>query len=127
MTCKVNGKTIDPTATPLRRVRLNAQCINGDSDNISIDYTVLWELQMEQMTAHWEAVPTTSEDIILQKKSVENTRYDTVLIRVDPAAQGLTDLACLCPYRWTVGDHIIITFPNSEDQNVGVEFMGKEV
>lgn len=125
MTCKVNGQVIPSDA--LRRIRLNAQCINGNTDTISIDYTVLWELQMEQLTVHWEAAPTTTEDIVLQKKSVENSRYDTVLIRVDPAAQTLTDLACLCPYRWTVGDHVIITFPNTEDQDVGVEFMGKEV
>ncbi len=128
MACKVNGETVDPSALPLNRVRLTAETINGNAETIAIDYTVLWELQMEQLTVHIEAIPANvTDEIILQKVSVDGTRFDTVLIRVNPNEENLIDMACLCPYRWTVGDHVVITFPNSDDQDVGVEFMGKEV
>lgn len=128
MVCKVNGETLDPSDVPLNRVRLTAKCENGAAETIALDYTVLWELQMEQMTVHLEAIPANvTDEIILQKVSVEGAKWDTVLIRVNPNETNLIDLACLCPYRWTVGDHVVITFPNSDDQDVGVEFMGKEV
>jgi hypothetical protein len=128
MGCKVNGVELDPSSVTLNRVRLTDECINGAGDTIAIDYTVLWELQMEQMIVHLEAVPTTvTDEIILQKVSVDGVRFDTVLIRVNPNEKNLIDLACLCPYRWTVGDRVVITFPNTEDVDVGVEFMGKEV
>jgi FlaG/FlaF family flagellin (archaellin) len=87
---------------------------------------------MEQMVAHWEAIPPTSEFIYLRKLSGTDARINTVLRRVDPSltasgGENLTDLACVIPFYWEVGDTVQITYANTDDQEVGVEIMLVEV
>lgn len=120
MSCFGDGQPLT-----VARFRLNDQCINGSAETISINFVAPCELQMEQLTAHWEAVPAISESLILSKLSVVNTRYNTVLRDVDPSAgeENITDLVCVIPFRWAKGDTVNIVYPNSNDQDVGVEIM----
>ena len=120
MSCFFNGEIRAP-----RHFRLTSECEAGQTESISIDLEAPCELQMEQLTCHWEAVPTTSEELKIEKISVDGSRFNTVLRAVDPstAVENITDLVCVIPFRWTKGDHVKLTYPNTDDQNVGAEIM----
>lgn len=132
MPCLVDGQPVCTTTDPVDAVRYreNAEAVATNTESIAINFVAPAELQMEQLTAHWGGVPTTSESIVLTKISVETgARYDTVLRSVDPSvgAEYITDLVCVIPFRFAAGDTVQITYPNSDDQDVGVEIMLLEV
>ncbi len=102
---------------------------NGSAQVINIAFVATRHMVMEQMIAHWEAVPATSEPITLSKISAIDPRLNTILRSVDPSVAGenLTDLACIVPFYWEVGDTVQIDYLNTDDQAVGVEIMLVEV
>jgi hypothetical protein len=107
----------------------NDECIAAGGDSIAINELAPCELEMEQLTCHWGAVPTTSEDLVVTKDAIAGPRYDTVLRRVDPSSgsENLTDLVCLTPFRWRKGDRILVSYPNTDNQDVGFEIILKQV
>ena len=131
MPCFAGGIPITPVISivpPLHFPQTDV-CVNGDGDSININWPTDLHIKMEQMVVHWEAIPTTSEPLILSKISGIDPRITTVLRRVDPSAAGesLTDLVCVIPFYWRVGDTVSITYPNTDDQDVGVEIFLVEV
>jgi hypothetical protein len=118
--CLFGGK---PRAA--QRFVVRADCENGSAESIAIDFTAPCELQMEQLTAHFEAIPTTSESIVLWKQDSADARYDTVLRDIDPSAteENEQDIVCIVPFRWKVNDHVRIDYTNTDDQDVGVEIL----
>jgi hypothetical protein len=107
--------------------------INDFSDDsatpIDIAFTAPCELVMEQLTAHWDAIAITSEEITLIKDSVVGPDYDTVLRAIDPSTGGenVQDIVCVIPFRFTKGDIVTIDYPNTDDNRVGVEIMLRQV
>lgn len=102
---------------------------NGSAQLINIAFVAPRHMVMEQMIAHWEAVPLVSEPITLSKISLIDPRLNTILRSVDPSAAGenLIDLACIVPFYWEAGDTVRIDYLNTDDQDVGVEIMLVEV
>jgi len=126
MPCFQNGV---PVGSKLQHFHLYGLTTNGSAETISISWVATKHCVMEQMIAHWEAVPSTSEEIVLKKLSGVDSRIDTVFRAVDPSTSGenLTDLACIIGYYWDPGDTVEITYANSDDQAVGVEIFLVEV
>lgn len=129
MPCFGNGAVMWPKPIYPEHFRFDDFTTAASAESISISWVATKHCMMEQMIAHWDAVPTTSEYIILSKLSGVDARVNTILRQVDPSvgAENLTDLACVIPFYWDPGDTVRITYPNTEDQAVGVEIFLVEV
>lgn len=129
MICIQDGIVPIPTPTPRQLVTQTDETLAGSAQTILIDYTVLFELQMEQWTAHVNAVPGTvlNGEINLYYIHRTEVRQDTLLLSVNFAQDLIQDLACLRPFRWKPGDHVRVTYANVDDLSVGTQFMGIEV
>lgn len=122
--CYPNGTL---TLPPQRRRLVDEVKLQSGAGVLTLDYTVLYEMVMEQWIAHISAVPGTSEEIKLIKKSKVSAEYDTLLRAVNFADEQVQDLACVIPFRFKAGDHVLITFPNSDSLIIGTEFYGIEL
>lgn len=132
MPCFANGFPIGPAGVPLEHFRFTDVANMGAFETILISWVATKHVRMEQMVAHWNTAPLASEPIVLSKLSVTNFRIDTILRSVDPSmtmsgGENLTDLVCVIPFYWAIGDTVEITFANTNNQNVGVEIMLVEV
>lgn len=129
MTCYPNGANplipVDPVVR--RLVQERDYCTNAATQTIALDYTVIFELVMEQWTLHTENVPTITGNADLIKQSGDDARNTTLLRRVNLFTENVQDLVCVIPFRFVPGDHVIITFPNPDDEDVGTEFLGIEL
>lgn len=124
--CAKNGISADG---PTQLFYQNASCVNGLSESIALNVQLGYDIQMLQININWEAVPVTSEDIVLWKDSNAGPLWDTEFLRIDPSAAGesLTDLVCVIPWVWSRFDYVRIDYPNTDDQNVGVEFYALQI
>ncbi len=130
MTCYPNGiNPLIPPDPPVPRnlVQEREYCTNGSAETIALDYTVVFELVMEQWTMHTENVPTITGNADLIKQSGDDARNTTLLRRINLFDLQLQDLVCVIPFRFVPGDHVIITYPNPDDEDVGTEFLGIEL
>lgn len=123
MGCQSNGLPGVQQRPAFRRLH------DSDTGAISISWTVPagMRMVMEQITAHWDDVPATSEPIELVIDSVNGPAYDTVLLSMDPSADGVTDWVCTEPFRFDPGDTVIVTYTNTDANTVGVEVWLKQV
>ena len=99
----------------------------GIPKTISIDWTATAEVQLDQLTMHWSGPPATSENIELKKWRAAPSPYDTILRSIDPSAESLEDWTLLAPFRWRVGDRVILTYANSDNLGIGAEIILREV
>jgi hypothetical protein len=130
MPCFVNGQPVTSLSIPTAaHVRQTDETTATQAETIALAYVATEELEMEQLTVHWNSIPTTSESIVLKKVSVSGAKYDTVLRSVDPSvgAENIQDLVCVIPFIFYPGDTVSITYPNTEDQDIGVEILLKGV
>lgn len=109
-------------------VRQNATSVSSAAP-INLQWTAPFECVMEQLTAHWSAVPTTSQNIVLTKDATAGAVYDTVLRSIDPSTAGenTTDIVCIIPFRFTKGDIVKVTYANTDNRTVGVEIMLRQI
>lgn len=131
MPCFLDGKPVVSPAS-LAHFPLTSVTVAGLTETIAINWVATKHVKMEQMVAHWNAIPTASEELVLRKLSVTSPSIDTVLRAVDPSltasgGENLTDLSCVIPFYWRIGDTVQITYLNTDDQDVGVEIMLVEV
>lgn len=129
MSCYPNGLNPLIPADPVVRqlVQEREYCTNGAAETIALDYTVIFELVMEQWTLHTENIPTITGNADLIKQSGDDARNTTLLRRINLFTENVQDLVCVIPFRFVPGDHVIITFPNPDDEDVGTEFLGIEL
>lgn len=132
MTCYPNGDNplipVEPDpVVPRQLVQERDYATNGDGDPIALDYTVTYEMVMEQWTLHTENIPTITGNADLIKQSGDDPRNTTLLRRVNLFDEGVQDLVCVINFRFVPGDHVLITFPNPDDEDVGTEFLGIEL
>lgn len=113
----------------LQIFRRTAETDNGSAESIALDFLCPCNCIMLQITAHWEAIPTTSEDISLWKDSVNGVKWDTVLRAVDPSAgeENVQDWVCVIPFFFAKGDHVRVDYANTDDQDIGVEIVLQQV
>lgn len=87
---------------------------------INIDWLAPVEVRLEQIMFHWSAAPIAVEDLVLQRDSVDGAQYDVVYRREDPSIAGWTDWTCVETFRFAQGDHVLVTYPNTNNNTVGV-------
>ncbi len=129
MGCFANG---EPIGSALQHWRFNQFCLAASAETITIGWLATRHVRMEQMLAHWDAVPTVSEPLVLTRIHATDARLDTILRSVDPSlfasgGENLTDFACVIPFYWEAGDSVQITYANTDNQSLGVEIMLVEV
>lgn len=128
MSCWANGRLI--TEEPYY-LNVRESTIAGMAQTINIAHSITFESVMEMLTVHWGAVPGIAGELVLTRESVAGVRYNTVLRKIDPSGLGAddatTDWVCVCPFRFTAGDVVAITYANPSDLDVGVEFKYKQV
>jgi hypothetical protein len=128
MPCFVNGV---PVGSYTQHFHFNqtTTTTGGVPEVINLEWTATTHVVMEQFIATWEAIPVTSELFTLKKLSGVDPKLDVILRSVDPSAAGesLTDLVCVIPFHWDKGDKVRFDFPNTDDQDCGVEIFLKEV
>lgn len=96
---------------------------------LALNQSVTTQMVMQQLTVHWDAIPTTSEDFTLWIDSVSGTKFDTILRSVDPStgAENIKDFTCVVPWIWLPGDAIRIDYPNTDAQNIGAKILLQQV
>ncbi len=124
MPCFFNG--ITGSTVTVRKV-LTDFTVFGVPKTIAIDWVATFEAQLEQMIMHWGGVPATNEDVIFQKISVISPTFDTIFRNIDPADEIITDIVLLAPFRWRVGDHVKLDYPNSDNLAIGAEIILRSV
>lgn len=122
--CKYNGRDVR-----LQIFVERAETEGGSIETIALDWVAPCNCIMRQIIAHWEAIPATSEDIQLWKESAVEPKVNTVLAAMDPSATefNTTDWVCTIPFFFLKGDHVRIDYPNTDDQDVGVEIILEQV
>lgn len=130
MPCFANGFPIG--SIPLEHFRFTDTTTNGQLESIAISWVATKHVRMEQMVAHLESVPAISQPIILSKLSVTDSKIDTILRSIDPSSivaggEALTDVVCVIPFYWAVGDTVQILYDNPNLLSTGVEIMLVEV
>ena len=128
MPCFVNGVPVG-SYTQHFHFDQETQTTGGVVEVINLEWTATCHVVMEQFLATWEAIPTVSELFTLKKLSGVDPRLNAVFRSVDPSLSGesLTDLVCVIPFYWAKGDKVRFDYPNSDDQDCGVEIFLKEV
>lgn len=125
MPCWIDGELNNGQVSfiPAEHRKLIDSTTAGSAETIAINWQTTWEAQMMQLTAHWSAIPTTSEDFVLSLDAVVGSSYDTIQLAVDPATEGIQNLTCVTPFRWGFLDRLICTYPNTDDLTIGVQIL----
>lgn len=131
--CNVNGRPVIQTVelAPLNHYSIadTTSTTGGVVEPIDIDQAFTEHVRMEQLIGHWSAIPTTLEYLELWKISGSNAKLNTLLRRFDPSVGGenVQDFSCVIPFYWLPTDSVVISYPNTDDLNIGVEIMLVEV
>lgn len=83
--------------------------------------------KLESITVHFGAAPTTSEDLVVTLDAADGAAYDTVLARVDPSVDSLTDITFHggldFPGHFESGDEIVVTYTNTDTETYGLRIV----
>lgn len=76
---------------------------------------------LKALTIHWDAAPTTSENIVITLDSSLGAQYDTVIYMLDPSADSTTDVL-LTDINMPIypGDAVRVTFANTDANTIGI-------
>jgi hypothetical protein len=80
-------------------------------------------LIVKQVTIHFSAAPTTSENLVFTLDANAGAAYDTVVYTVDPSVSSMTDLVWIPDDGALVlvaGDALDITYTNTDTGTIGV-------
>lgn len=124
-TCYADGAPvpINIVVAPPEHLQLTDKTDIGGAQIIDMDELVSHEYRMEQFTMHFSSVPTTAEDVQLIKDSVLGPGWDTVLLTIDPATEGLQNIVCLNHFMFVPGDRVRLDFANTDDLGIGAEIL----
>ena len=87
------------------------------------------EFRLVQVTVHFSAAPTTSEDLTVTLDATDGTAFDTTLLRVDPSVGSKTDIEFHPDgdLRFESGDEISVAFPNTDGVTFGLRIVTQSV
>ncbi len=71
---------------------------------------------LERLTLKFDSAPTTNENVVITKDSVQGAAYDTILAAFDPA--GYTDVVVTGVSGMKAGDKILVTYLNSDGNSI---------
>ena len=101
----------------------------GAGNPIALAWTAPTWVKLVQLTAHWSAIPVTSEFITLWKDHPGGTVFDVILSQRDPSvgAENIQNLACDNVWYFEPGEIATIDYPNTDNNNVGVEMYFQQI
>jgi len=122
MVCMIDGVPASLVAGQLDHWQFSQVTRVAQGDQIDFSFVATHHCKMEMFSAHWDAVPTAVESLLLFREATDpglNTVYRIAL----PAASqdALTDFVCVTPFVWEKGETIRFTYANTDDQVVGVQ------
>jgi len=105
--------------------RLEANVTTGA---LSLTWTAPTWVHMLQITANWSAVPLTSENLTLIKDHA-GAAFDVTFRNADPSvgALNIQNWVCVEHFVWEPGEIVQIDYPNSDNNNVGVEIYFQQI
>ena len=95
---------------------------------IAAAYVAEKEFAFDTMTLHLSAAPVTAGDIVVTLTAAAGAAYNTVIDRIDPAANALTDYV-LQPDRPIIGgpgDGITVAYANADSRTYGLRLVVRE-
>ena len=85
---------------------------------------------LHSVTCKFSSAPTTSENFVVTKNSVNGAAYDVPLLSEDPSSAAVTSIVQI----WAegevvlqVGDSVDVTFTNTDARTYGVEIIASIV
>lgn len=78
---------------------------------------------------HFNAAPTTSENLVIRHDANAGAAYDVTLLTIDPADAGATDIAWEPddPLFLSPGDALGVTFTNTDTKTWALSIVGEVV
>jgi hypothetical protein len=99
---------------------------------ISASTALAADFELDSITVHFSAAPTTSENLVVTLDAGAGAEYDTVLASINPAAQAAQDLV-ITPEEYGFGklyastDAITVTYTNTDTVTYGLRIVTTEV
>jgi len=80
------------------------------------------EWKVVQVTVHFSAAPTTSENLVLTLDNTTGVAYDTILYSVNPSLSSATDVVYVPDgeMKFRSGDELKVTFTNTDARTYGL-------
>jgi len=80
------------------------------------------EFRLIQVTCHFSAAPTTSENFVVKLDATAGATYDTTLFTTNPSLSAATDLVFIpdSDLKFKSGDEIVVTFTNTDTRTYGL-------
>lgn len=87
------------------------------------------DFALNAVTVHFSAAPTTSENLIIKIDALDGAGYDTTLYLTNPSVGAVTDILFQPdhPLLCENGDHIVVTFTNTDTRTYGVRIVTEAV
>jgi len=108
------GTTTAPTVT-------NATGATAIATSTSISGTY----RLVSVTVHFNAAPTTTEDLTVTLNANDGAAYDTVLYSVDPSASSATDIVFIPDgdIIFETGDELDVAYANTDTNTYGLRIV----
>lgn len=80
------------------------------------------EFRLVQVTCHFSAAPTTSENFVIKLDSSLGAAYDTTLFTTNPSLSAATDISFVpdSDLDFFLADEIVVTFTNTDARTFGL-------
>lgn len=93
---------------------------------IALSSTMAAQFRLLSVTVHFDAAPTTPEDLTVTLNANDGAAYDTVLLRTDPSSGAVTDIVYLPEGQGMIceaGDEIDVAYTNTDANTYGVRIV----
>lgn len=119
---RINGQP----ASWQRRYRLFDLSVNS-ADPIFINHTWGGSAIIESVYIKFSAIPADTTDFVIRRESPNGPEYGVDLVVLNFNTLGILEKALwgpCCAWRFEPSDRIVVTYPNIDDDEVGVEILG---
>lgn len=99
--------------------------LDPGGSGLFLDHSFRWHGELAQFSARMTPAPTTSEFLILTKTNAAAPDLDVIVRLFD--LEGLTDLICNDVFQFKLGDHLEVTYPNTDNITIGFQAVLREV
>lgn len=109
------------------RIWQRAWCTAGQTESIAFSYQLPFNATLLQFHIACDDVPTVDDCFVVIKDSFYGAIFDVTIKSVCLFTEGLAEMICSgVNVEFRMGDKIVVTYPNTDDQNVGVEMVFTE-
>lgn len=110
------------TARARHRLHFRRFAAVGQAETIAIDENIPFNATLLQWHVHWSAIPTTDEAIDVYKNTLP-AGYSVHLYSINPWEDTISEYIDHQNWEFIRGDHLWVSYPNTDDLGVNVEFI----